>query len=105
MKMKLCALAGSIVLTLPMLVWAQVTPLNSLVARVDQPRGPIPAECEQGLAPTPPLRVEIREIDIPEPEPAEPVAPPSGALRTALQETQLALTRNDRPAFNAALTR
>jgi hypothetical protein len=88
-----------------MLLWAQVTPLNSLVARVDQPRGPIPAECEQGLAPTPPLRVEVRDIDIPEPEAAEPVAPPSGALRTALQETQLALTRNDRPAFNAALAR
>ncbi len=105
MKMKLCALAGSVVLTLPMIVRAQVTPLNSLVARVDQPRGPIPAECEQGLAPTPPLRVETRELDIPEPEPAEPVAPPSGALRTALQETQLALTRNDRPAFNAALAR
>ena len=89
-------------LTLPLSSHAQ---LNSLVARVDQPRGPVPAECEQGLSPAPPLRVEVRDIEPPRNEPAEPIAPPSSALRSALQETQIALTRNDRPAFDAALAR
>lgn len=88
--------------TLPVLSFAQ---LNSLVARVDQPRGPVPAECEQGLSPAPPLRVAVRDIELSRNEPAEALAPPSGALRTALQETQIALTRNDRPGFNAALAR
>lgn len=89
--------------TLPVL--SSFAQLKPLVARVDQPRGPIPAECEQGLSPAPPLRVAVREIELPPDEPAEAVAPPSGALRAALHETQLALTRNDRPAFNAALAR
>src|SRR5215203_2171136 len=116
MKMKWChrrmgllVLAGSVLLTLPVALFAQVTspqlPLNNLVARVDQPRGPIPAECEQGLSPAAPLRVEVRDIELPVDEPGEPVAPPSGALRAALQQTQVALTDNDRPAFNAALAR
>ncbi|HEU4886968.1 MAG TPA: hypothetical protein VFV49_03710, partial [Thermoanaerobaculia bacterium] len=105
MKMMLLVLTGSVLLTLPVGSFAQVTPLNSLVARVDQPRGPVPAECEQGLSPTPPLRVEVRDIELPSNEPAEAIAPQSGALRAALQETQIALTGNDRPAFNAALAR
>lgn len=104
-RMGLLVLAGSILLTLPMDTSAQVTPLNSLVARVDQPRGPVPAECEQGLSPTPPLRVAVRDIELPANEASDAIAPPSGALRTALQETQIALTGNDRPAFDAALAR
>lgn len=82
-------------------------PLNPLVARSDRPR-PAPAECEQGLAPAPALRVEVREIPIDDVRPVEEAvvhAPPSSALRAALQETQAALTRNDRPAFDAALAR
>lgn len=76
---------------------------NALVARADQPLGPVPAECEQGLSATPALRVDVAEIPLPEASPAAVQAPPSGALRAALQETQIALTRNDRPAFNDAL--
>jgi hypothetical protein len=117
MKMKWChrrmgllVLAGSVLLTLPV-AFAQVVtpaqgiPLNNLVARVDQPRGPVPAECEQGLSPAAPLRVDVGAIELPVDEPGEPVAPPSGALRAALQQTQIALTENDRPAFNASLAR
>ncbi|MFL6244507.1 MAG: hypothetical protein ACJ74H_00655 [Thermoanaerobaculia bacterium] len=87
---------------MPVFSFAQ---LNSLVARVDQPRGSVPAECEQALSPAPPLRVAVRELELPREEPLEAPAPPTGALRNALQETQIALTRNDRPAFNAALSR
>src|SRR5688572_26952581 len=106
MKMKLCyRRMGALVLFVTLPVLSSFAQLKPLVARVDQPRGPIPAECEQGLSPVPPLRVEVRDIELPRDEPAEAVAPPSGALREALQETQLALTRNDRPAFDAALAR
>ncbi len=99
---------GTLILFLTLPVWFPSftsAQLNSLVARVDQPRGPIPAECEQGLSAAPPLRVAVRDIEPPRDQEAEALAPPSGALRTALQETQIALTRNDRPAFNAALSR
>ncbi|HEX6642402.1 MAG TPA: hypothetical protein VF215_14885 [Thermoanaerobaculia bacterium] len=52
------------------------------------------------------MRVEVAELSMPAPvEPVEAPAPPSGALRAALQETQIALTRNDRPAFDAARER
>jgi hypothetical protein len=79
-------------------------PLNSLVARSDRPSGPVPAECEQGLSAVPAPRIDVRDVPPPV-EPAAAQAPPSGALRSALQETQTALTRNDRPAFDASLAR
>jgi hypothetical protein len=85
---------------------APARPLNSLVARSDRPSGPAPAECEQGLSATPVLRVEAPPPEVsPMPVEAPATPPPSTALRAALQETQTALTRNDRPAFDAALSR
>jgi hypothetical protein len=77
--------------------------LNPLVTRTPQ-SGPVPVECAQGVAPAPMPRVEVREIPLPPPiEPVELPAPPTGSLRSALEETQRALTRNDRPAFDASL--
>lgn len=88
---------------------AQSRPLNPLVPRSNLPAASVPAECEQGLSPAPALRVEVREIPVEDIQPlAETTvaqAPPSSALRAALQETQAALMRNDRPAFDAALAR
>lgn len=105
-RMGFLVLAGSAILAVA--IPAQPTrSRNALVARADQTRGPVPAECEQGLSPTPALRVEVAELSMPAPaEPVEaPAPPPSGSLRAALQETQIALTRNDRPAFDAARER
>jgi hypothetical protein len=104
-RMGFLVLAGSAILAVA--IPAQpARSRNALVARADQPLGPVPAECEQGLSTTPALRVEVAELSMPAPaEPIEAPAPPSGALRTALQETQSALARNDRPAFDAARER
>jgi hypothetical protein len=105
--MKMMVLAVSAVVLLPAISTSAQTgrELNSLVARADRARGPAPADCEQGLSAEPALRVDVNEIPMPEVELAEAPAPPSGALGAALQETQVALTRNDRPAFDAALAR
>lgn len=83
-------------------------PLRPLVMRTDQPRGAAPAECEEGLSPTPALRVDVREIPLPEeiaPPPATVAAPPQGELRGALESVQHALVGNNRPAFDEALVR
>lgn len=80
-------------------------PLRPLVMRTDQPRGVAPSECDEGLSPTPALRVDVRQIPLPEAAPAAAVAPPSRDLRAALEDVQNALVRNDRPAFDAALAR
>lgn len=80
--------------------------LNPLVTRNPQAAGPVPAYCNESLAPAAEPRIEI--ADIPEPvielEPAEIPAPPSGSLRAALQNAQAALARNDRPEFDRALS-
>jgi hypothetical protein len=104
MKMLVLAVSAIVVLPAPSAP-AAGRELNTLVARIDRARGPAPADCEQGLSTEPVLRVDVGEIPVPEAELAEAPAPPSGALRAALQETQSALTRNDRPAFDAALSR
>ena len=78
--------------------------LNPLVPRARQ-AGVTPAECADGLAPAAEPRVSVRDIPLPEISPAAAVAeaPPSASLRTALQDAQTALARNDRPAFDEAL--
>ena len=82
------------------------TPLKPLVVRNEQQFGPIPAECEQGIASAPVLRVDLSQIPLPPPaEPPENTAPPSGELRSSLDATQTALARNDRPAFDTSLAR
>lgn len=82
---------------------AATTPLNPLVTRTPQ-TGVVPAECAEGVAPAPAPRIEVREIPLPPPaETATMAEPPTGSLRAALEATQTALTRNDRPAFNASL--
>ncbi|HYH09450.1 MAG TPA: hypothetical protein VEK11_20555 [Thermoanaerobaculia bacterium] len=86
-------------------------PLRPLVIRTEQPRGAAPAECDEGLSPTPALRVETRELPLPEeiaPAPttaAAVAAPPQGELRGALESVQNALARNNRPEFDEALVR
>jgi hypothetical protein len=89
------------------IAWSQPKPLNPLVARAATPSGAAPAECEEGLSAAPALRVDVSQIPAPVVEPAEAaaVAPPSGTLRSALQDAQTALMRNDRPSFDAALVR
>ncbi len=78
-------------------------PVNPLVTRNPQP-GTAPADCEQGLAPTPPPRVAVEEIPRPiEIAPVEAPAPPTGSLRAALHATQTALASNDRTAFDESL--
>lgn len=78
--------------------------LNPLVPRARQ-AGATPAECAESLAPAAEPRVSVRDIPLPEISPAAAVAeaPPSASLRTALQDAQTALARNDRPAFDEAL--
>jgi hypothetical protein len=82
----------------------QTAPLNPLVTRTPQ-NGPVSAECAEGVAPAPMPRVDVGEIPLlpPPAEPAELPPPPTGSLRSALEATQTALTRNDRPAFDANL--
>jgi hypothetical protein len=86
-------------------------PLRPLVMRTEQPRGAAPAECDEGLSPAPALRVDAREIPLPEevaPVPATAAnvpAPPRGELRGALESVQTALARNNRAAFDEALVR
>ena len=76
-------------------------PMNSLVVR--HAGAVVPTECEQGITNVPlSPRINVAEIPLP-PEPG--VAPPRGSLRDALRETQAALTRNDRAAFDAGLAR
>jgi hypothetical protein len=97
--MKHLIFALSVLLGLTGAAW----PLNPLVTRAAQPSGPVPAECEEGLAPTPMPRVNVAEIPAPEVVPASIPAPPSSTLRSTLEEAHAALVRNDRPAFDAAL--
>jgi hypothetical protein len=79
-------------------------PLNPLVTRSPRPPGAVPVECDQGLAPAPAPRLNVAEIPAPEVVPASLPAPPSRTLRRTLEDAHAALTRNDRPAFDAALT-
>lgn len=80
-------------------------PLNPLVTRNPNPPAAMPVECAEGLAPAPTPRVQVAEIPTrSEIAPAAiPAAPPSRTLRRTLEEAHAALTRNDRPAFDAAL--
>jgi hypothetical protein len=95
------ALAAVMALTFVGASW----PLNPLVTRTAQPTGPVPAGCEEGLAPAPTPRVIVAEI--PERELIVPVSmpapPPSRSLREELDAAQRALERNDRPAFDEHL--
>lgn len=78
-------------------------PLNPLVPRMANENAVRLAECAEGAAPAPMPRIEVADLpDLPEP----PVtAPPSSGLRTQLRDAQTALTRDDRPSFDAALAR
>ncbi|HYC92391.1 MAG TPA: hypothetical protein VEO54_24490, partial [Thermoanaerobaculia bacterium] len=80
-------------------------PLNPLVTRNPNPPAAMPVECAEGLAPAPMPRVQVAELPAPsEIAPAAiPAAPPSRTLRRTLEDAHAALTRNDRPAFDAAL--
>jgi hypothetical protein len=80
-------------------------PLNPLVIRNEEVRVAVPSECEEGLSATPALRVNVSEIPLPPVEPRASLAPPTDALRGALHETQTALARNNRPAFDEARAR
>ena len=77
-------------------------PRHPLVMRTDSAQGPVPVECETGLSLAPTLRVDLRDVPLPEPEPTEAAPPPSGSLRAALADTQSALAANDRTAFDDA---
>jgi hypothetical protein len=104
-KMKLRRRVGLLVLmtAVSLSLAAATNPLNPLVTRTPQ-TGVVPAECAEGVAPAPAPRIEVREIPLPPPaETATMAEPPTGSLRAALEATQTALTRNDRPAFNASL--
>jgi len=79
-------------------------PLNPTVKILTAPAAPVPAECEEGLAPPPAPRINIAEV--PEPRSiASAKAPPSASLREQLQDVQAAAARRDRQGFTAALTR
>jgi hypothetical protein len=79
-------------------------PLNPTVKILTAPAAPVPAECEEGLAPPPAPRINIAEV--PEPRSiASAKAPPSASLREQLQDVQSAAARRDREAFAAALSR
>lgn len=81
-------------------------PLNPLVTRNPHPPAAAPLECEQGLAPAPSPRVNVAELPTREEilPAAVPAAPPSRTLRRTLEEAHAALVRNDRPAFDEALS-
>lgn len=77
-------------------------PLQPLVKRNAQPSGPVPPECEQGLAPSTMPRIDIAEAPPPAP-PAMPAPPPSATLRGELEAAHKALALNDRPSFDLHL--
>ncbi len=98
--------AGFLMFTLGVLLVSTgaAWPLNPLVTRNPNPVAAVPVECEQGLAPAPMPRVNVAEIPAPEIVPASIPAPPSRTLRRTLEDAHEALVRNDRPAFDAALS-
>ncbi len=95
------ALAAFMALTFVGASWQ----LNPLVTRTAQPTGPVPAGCDESLAPAQTPRVIV--ADIPEREVLVPVSmpapPPSRSLREELDAAHRALVRNDRPAFDEHL--
>jgi len=80
-------------------------PLNPLVVRTERAQATVPVECETGLSLAPSLRVDLRDIPLPAPEPSSAAAPPSGELRGSLEDVQTALAGNNRAAFDDALAR
>lgn len=100
-RVGLLVLAISVALVFTGASW----PLNPLVTRTERPRGPVPAECDEALAPAPAPRVDVTQIPAAETVlPAVvPAAPPSRTLRSELESAHAALASNDRPAFDAHL--
>ena len=64
---------------------------------------PVPVECEEGVAPQPMLRADLRDL-VQEPDrAADMVPPPSRDLRSSLAAAQAAARNNDRESFRQAL--
>ncbi len=82
---------------------AQTRPLNPVVRVLPRATAPVPAECEEGLAPQPAQRVERDEITAERDTSRDLEAPPSRDLRSQLEAAQNAAERNDRESFRAAL--
>jgi len=76
-------------------------PLNPTVKIRKHSSTPLPAECDESVAPQPSPRIQMAEAA---PEPV-PVAARPGSVRELLQETQAAAARGDRDGFNDALAR
>ena len=92
-------LAAGAALTLIGAAW----PLNPLVTRNASASGPLPAGCEESLAPPAAPRVNVAEIPQREIVLMSLAAPPSRTLRGTLDAAQRALVRNDKPAFDEHL--
>jgi hypothetical protein len=82
---------------------AGVAQLNPTVKVLPRANGTVPADCDQGLAPTPATpRIVVSEIPQPAPA-ATSEAPPSGRLRSLLRNTQNAAEAGNRAEFRAHL--
>ncbi|HEX7832545.1 MAG TPA: hypothetical protein VF787_23005 [Thermoanaerobaculia bacterium] len=79
--------------------------LNPRVTRSAQPHGFVPSDCNESVAVASMPRVDVAQIPMPQFAALDLAAPPTGDLRTTLRDTQDALRRNDRPAFDAGLAR
>lgn len=78
--------------------------LNPTVKLLPRATGPVPADCEEGLAPQPAQRVQVTEVvDQPRDATRDLEPPPSRDLRSLLRDAQAAAEANNRDAFKEAL--
>ena len=82
--------------------WTAAAQLNPTVKVVPRGSSAVPADCDEGLAPTP-VYPRLVVSEIPEPAPAMQPAPPSATLRSLLRDTQRSAEAGDRAAFRQEL--
>lgn len=80
------------------------TQLNPTVKLLPRPSGPVPAECDESLAPQPAQRVQVTEVvEQPRDTSRDLEPPPSRDLRSQIRDAQAAAEGNDRERFKQAL--
>lgn len=79
--------------------------LNPRVTKSATVHGVVPSDCDQALTTAPAPRIDVAEIPQVQLAALDLTPPPSGDLRTTLRDAQDALRRNDRPLFDANLSR
>ncbi len=78
--------------------------LNPTVTVLPTPTAPVPANCDQSLAPPAVPRIQVAEIPEP-PKRHANAAPPTASVKAQLKDVQNAADRGDRDGFRDALAR